>query len=104
MTVPDMRQTKQPADYIMASKRNGTLYTGVTSAPIQRVYQHKTGAIKGFSKKYGCKLFVYYEVLDRVEDAIAREKQIKAGSRASKIALIESVNPAWVDLYNTKSG
>ncbi|MGO9486482.1 MAG: GIY-YIG nuclease family protein [Rhodomicrobium sp.] len=92
---------KQPAVYIMASERNGTLYTGVTSALIQRVYQHKNGVIKGFTEKYGCKLLVYYELLDRMEDAIAREKQIKAGSRAKKIALIEGFNPRWLDLYET---
>jgi putative endonuclease len=96
-----MREIKQPAVYIMASKRNGTLYTGVTSALAQRVYQHKTGTIEGFSAKYECKLLVYYEVFDRMEDAITREKQIKAGSRAKKIALIESVNPSWADLYET---
>ncbi len=96
-----MREFKQPAVYIMASKRNGTLYTGVTSALIQRVHQHKAGAIDGFSAKYGCKHLVYYEVLDRMENAIVREKQIKAGSRARKIALIESVNPTWADLYET---
>ncbi len=96
-----MRDIRQPAVYIMASKRNGPLYTGVTSALAQRVYQHRTGAIEGFSKKYGCKLLVYYEVLDRMEDAIAREKQIKAGSRAKKIALIECLNPNWADLYES---
>ncbi len=99
-----MRVIKQPAVYIMASERNGTLYTGVTSALIQRVYQHKNGVIKGFTEKYGCKLLVYYELLDRMEDAIAREKQIKAGSRAKKIALIEGFNPRWLDLYEPKNG
>jgi len=96
-----MREIKQPAVYIMASKRNGTLYTGVTSALIQRVCQHKNGVIKGFTEKYGCKFLVYYELLDRMEDAIAREKQIKAGSRAKKLALIEGMNPRWLDLYET---
>ncbi|MFZ1108861.1 MAG: GIY-YIG nuclease family protein [Rhodomicrobium sp.] len=92
---------KQPAVYIMASKRNGTLYTGVTSALIQRVYRHKTEAAGGFSAKYGCKMLVYYELLDRMEGAIAREEQIEAGSRAKKVALIESLNPSWSDLYET---
>jgi putative endonuclease len=96
-----MREIKQPAVYILASKRNGTLYTGVTSAVARRVYQHRTGAIGGFTAKYECKLLVYYEAFDRMEDAITREKQIKAGSRAKKIALIESVNSGWVDLYET---
>ena len=85
----------------MASKRNGTLYTGVTSALIQRVYRHKTEAAGGFSAKYGCKMLVYYELLDRMEGAIAREEQIEAGSRAKKVALIESLNPSWSDLYET---
>ena len=96
-----MREIKQPAVYVLASKRNGTLYTGVTSALPKRVYEHRTGAMKGFTAKHGCKLLVYYELLDRMEDAIVREKQIKAGSRAKKIALIESVNPGWMDLYET---
>jgi len=95
----NVREVKQPAVYIMASKRNGTLYAGVTSALIQRVHQHKTESAGGFSAKYGCKVLVYYELLDRMETAIAREKQIKAGSRAKKIALIESLNPSWNDLY-----
>ncbi|MGO9546995.1 MAG: GIY-YIG nuclease family protein [Rhodomicrobium sp.] len=85
----------------MASKRNGTLYTGVTSALIKRVHEHKTDAADGFAAKYGCKLLVYYEILDRMEDAISREKQIKAGSRARKMALIESLNPDWADLFDT---
>ncbi len=84
----------------MASRRNGTLYTGVTSALIQRAHQHKTGAIPGFTAKYGCKLLVYYEIHATMESAIGREKQIKAGSRARKIALIEGMNPAWADLYD----
>ena len=96
-----MREIKLPAVYIMTNKRNGTLYTGVTSALVQRVYQHRTGAIEGFSAKYGCKLLVYYEVFDRMADAIVREKQIKAGSRAKKLALIENLNPSWADLYQT---
>jgi predicted GIY-YIG superfamily endonuclease len=96
-----MQEIKQPAVHIIANKRNGTIYTGATSALPQRVYQHKTGAIEGFSAKYECKLLVYYELFDRIEDAIAREKQIKAGLRAKKTALIESLNPNWADLYHT---
>ena len=95
-----MRDAKQPAVYIMASRRNGTLYTGVTSALIQRVHQLKTGAIPGFTAKYGCKTLVYYEIHATMENAIGREKQIKAGSRARKIALIEGLNPDWGDLYD----
>jgi putative endonuclease len=89
---------KIPVIYIMASKRNGTLYTGVTSDLIKRVYQHKNEK-KGFTCRYGCHLLVYYEIYDEMLDAIAREKQIKAGSRKKKIALIEGMNPEWLDLY-----
>jgi putative endonuclease len=95
-----MRDAMQPAVYIMASRRNGTLYTGVTSALIQRVHQHRTGAIPGFTATYGCKTLVYYEIHVTMENAIGREKQIKAGSRAKKIALIEGLNPNWADLYD----
>jgi putative endonuclease len=91
---------KQPAVYIMASKRNGTLYTGVTSDLVKRVWQHRTGAVGGFTERYGCKLLVWYEVGGEMHDAIAREKQIKAGSRAKKLALIESTNPQWRDLWD----
>ena len=90
---------KQPAVYLMASKRNGTLYTGVTSNLVRRVFEHKNDFVKGFASKYGCKMLVYYEVLENMADALAREKQIKAGSRKKKLALIESVNPGWKDLY-----
>ena len=90
---------KQPAVYIMASKRNGTLYTGVTSALIQRAWQHREGIVAGFTKRYGCKLLVWYELADTMEAAILREKQIKAGSRAKKLALIEALNPEWRDLF-----
>jgi putative endonuclease len=89
----------QPAVYIMTNKRNGTLYTGVTSNLKQRVAQHKQAIIAGFSKQYNCKLLVYYEQFDNMPDAIAREKQIKAGSRKKKLMLIESVNLQWLDLY-----
>ena len=90
---------KQPAVYIVASKRNGTLYTGVTSNLSLRIWQHREGKIAGFTTRYGCKFLVWYEYFDRMEDAIAREKQIKAGSRKAKLALIESINPTWRDLY-----
>ena len=90
---------KVPAVYIMANKKNGTLYTGVTSYLAQRVYQHKEGTFKGFSAKYNCKNLVFYEMHETMASAIAREKQIKAGSRKSKIELIESINPMWKDLY-----
>lgn len=90
---------KRPAVYIMASKKNGTLYTGVTSYLSQRIYQHKESVFKGFSEKYSCKDLVFYELHENMVSAIAREKQIKAGSRRSKIELIESINPTWRDLY-----
>ena len=92
---------KIPAVYIMTSKPKGTLYTGVTSNLVQRVYQHKEGITGGFSQRYGCKTLVYYEVGGSMEGAIFREKQIKAGSRMDKIKLIESMNPEWKDLYES---
>ncbi|WP_425363596.1 GIY-YIG nuclease family protein [Candidatus Tisiphia endosymbiont of Hybos culiciformis] len=90
---------KQPAVYIMANQKNGTLYTGVTSNLIKRVYEHKHGIIKGFSSKYKCTDLVFYEILETMDSAIAREKQIKSGSRARKLKLITIMNPEWRDLY-----
>lgn len=92
---------KQPTVYILANKRNGTLYTGVTSNLIQRVFQHKFQMTVGFSPKYDCKNLVYFESYETMEQAISREKQIKAGSRKKKLKLIESMNPEWIDLYET---
>jgi putative endonuclease len=89
----------QPAVYIMASGRNGTLYTGVTSNLPQRVWQHREGITVGFTQRYGCKMLVWYEMAETMEVAIAREKQAKAGSRAKKLALITGFNPDWQDLY-----
>ena len=91
---------KQPCVYIVASRRNGTLYTGVTSNLPQRAHQHREGMLPGFTARYGCKTLVWYELHSRMEDAIAREKQVKAGSRRKKLALIESLNPDWRDLYD----
>jgi putative endonuclease len=91
---------KRPAVYIMANKRNGTLYTGVTSDLVKRVYQHKNNIILGFSNRYDSKLLVYYELHEDMLSAIAREKRIKGGSRKKKIALIEGINRQWVDLYS----
>ena len=90
----------QPAIYIMASKRNGTLYTGVTSQLLQRAWQHRNSLIDGFSKRYGCKLLVWFEQAETMKAAILLEKQIKAGSRADKLALIEGMNPDWRDLFD----
>jgi putative endonuclease len=86
------------AVYIMASSRNGTLYTGVTSALIDRVRQHKLGAYDGFTRTYGCKRLVWYEAHAIMLDAIGREKRIKRWRREWKLALIEAQNPEWRDL------
>ncbi len=91
---------KQPAVYIVTSKRNGTLYTGVTSNLTQRISEHKDGIRGGFTKKYGCKTLVFYELHETMESAILREKQIKAGSRKKKLELIEKQNTQWEDLYD----
>lgn len=91
---------KCPAVYIMASGRNGTLYTGVTSSLVHRVWQHREGIGGGFTSKYGCKILVWYELHASMPDAITREKQIKAGKRADKLKLIESTNPRWRDLFD----
>ena len=85
--------------YIMTNQKNGTLYVGVTSDLLKRVYEHKNNLFEGFTQKYGLKSLVYYEIFDEITIAIIREKQIKAGSRAKKILLIESVNKVWDDLY-----
>ena len=90
---------KQPAVYIMASTRNGTLYTGVTSNLVKRAYEHKNSLLGGFSKDHNCKLLAFFEIHETMESAIMREKQIKAGSRKAKLQLIESINPDWHDLY-----
>ena len=92
---------REPAVYILSNKKNGTLYTGVTSNLEQRMSQYKAGSIDGFSKQYGCNLLVYFERFDTMEYAILREKQIKDGPRKRKIALIEKMNPTWNDLYLT---
>jgi len=91
---------KQPAVYIMASRRNGTLYTGVTSNLARRAFEHREGAIAGFTGRYRCKLLLWYELHDTMIGAIAREKQIKGGSRRKKLALIEASNPSWRDLFD----
>ena len=92
---------KQPCVYIVASGRNGTLYTGVTSDLPRRAFEHRDGQVKGFSQKYGCKSLVWYDAHATMQDAIAREKQIKAGNRLRKLQLVESLNPDWADLYDT---
>jgi putative endonuclease len=92
---------KQPCVYILASQRNGTLYTGVTSDLIKRVWEHKNDQAEGFTKKYAVHLLVYFEQYEDMNAAITREKQIKKWNRAWKLRLIEEKNPNWKDLYET---
>ncbi len=94
-----MKRDFQPAVYIMANKRNGTIYVGVTSNLPVRAAQHREGAIGGFTKRYGCKLLVWFEMHSTMEYATLREKQLKGGSRNRKLALIENVNPQWKDFF-----
>ena len=90
---------KVTAVYMLANRRNGTLYTGVTSNLVRRVGEHRDGHIPGFTKRYGCKHLVWYEVHDLVSQAIYREKSIKSYRRQNKINLIEAENPDWRDLW-----
>ena len=90
---------RQPAIYILANQRNGTLYTGVTGNLVRRVWQHKSKLVNGFSRRFGLDRLVYYELFDDMSAAISREKQLKAGSRKRKLDLIETLNPYWRDLY-----
>ena len=90
---------KIPSVYIITNQKNGTLYTGVTSNLQKRIYEHKNNLIPGFASKYGCNMLVYYEIFEEMYDAIAREKQIKAGSRDKKFQLIANFNSEWKDLY-----
>ena len=92
---------KQPAVYILASKRNGTLYVGVTSDLVKRVGEHRDEIFEGFTKKHGIHRLVYFELFADMPSAIAREKAIKKWRRAWKLELIEKENPAWVDLWNS---
>ena len=96
-----MKHDKKGYVYILFNKRNGTLYTGVTSDLVKRVYEHKQKMVESFSSKYGTDKLGYYEVSESIASAIEREKQIKGGSRKKKTALIESINPEWIDLYET---
>ena len=90
---------KQYFVYILASKRNGTLYIGVTNDLLRRVQEHKTGAVEGFSKRYGLSMLVHYEQTEGVQGALMREKQLKKWERKWKLRLIEETNPDWKDLY-----
>jgi|HubBroStandDraft_1064217.scaffolds.fasta_scaffold00626_18 putative endonuclease len=90
---------KQPAVYITASRRNGTLHTGPTSNLVQRAHQPREGSIPGFTARYGCKLPVRHEVHETMQSAVPCRKQIKGGSRGTKLALIEALDPNWHDLF-----
>ena len=91
---------KLPCVYILASKRNGTLYLGVTSNLVQRIWQHKNDFVEGFTKRYGVHTLVWFEPHESMESAIAREKAIKEWNRVWKLELIEKVNPTWRDFYD----
>jgi putative endonuclease len=90
--------------YILASRRNGTLHVGVTSDLVRRVHQHRNGLTEGFVSKYGVHRLVYYEVHDRIDDAIRREKAMKKWRRQWKLKLIEAHNPEWLNLYPALTG
>ena len=92
---------KQPCVYLLASRRNGTLYVGVTSDLIKRIWEHKNHVVAGFTQKYGVGKLVWYEPHASMESAIQREKAIKEWKRAWKMNLIEKTNPEWVDLFET---
>jgi putative endonuclease len=90
--------------YILASRRHGTLYVGVTGDLVRRVFEHRSGLVEGFSRKYGVKTLVWFETTESIEAAIVREKQIKKWHRAWKIELIERSNPTWRDLFPEITG
>ena len=90
---------KQPCVYILANERRGTLYTGVTSDLLCRIWQHKNDSAESFTKRYGIHTLVWYESHETMESAIAREKSIKSWRRVWKLELIEKGNPTWRDLY-----
>lgn len=92
---------KQPAVYVLASKRNSTLYVGVTSDLIKRVWEHKNNVVKGFTERYSVHQLVWYELHETMESAIRKEKMLKNWKRVWKLELIERSNPNWQDLYET---
>ena len=92
---------KQPTVYILASKRNGTLYIGVTSDLLKRIWEHKNNRVEGFTKRYGVDQLVWHELHESMEPAIQREKRLKEWKRKWKLELIERSNPNWQDLYHT---
>ncbi len=91
----------QPAVYILASQKNGTLYIGVTCNLVQRIWQHKNDLVEGFTKRYGIHMLVYYELHSDINSAITREKQLKKWNREWKLGLIAQNNPQWQDLWPT---
>jgi len=93
-----VHQDFQPCVYLLASKRNGTLYVGVTSNLLARIHQHRTGAVRGFTREYAVKQLVWFEQHATMDSAITREKRIKKWNRAWKLQLIEAENPDWRDL------
>jgi putative endonuclease len=95
---------KQPAVYILASQRNGTLYTGVTSDLIKRIWQHREGVVEGFTQCHEVKTLVWYEIHAAMESAIMREKTLKKWNRVWKLELIEERNPCWIDLWPEING
>ena len=92
---------RQPCVYILASKRNGTLYIGVTSDLMGRVWEHKNDLVEGFTKKYGVHQLMYFEMLEDMASAKKKEKELKKWNRDWKIQLIEKDNPEWRDLYDS---
>ena len=99
--IQESAMNKQPAVYILASKRNGTLCIGVTSNLIKRIWEHKNNLVEGFTERYGVHNLVWCEAHASMESAIQREKQLKEWNRRWKMRLIESANPNWEDLYHT---
>ena len=95
---------RQPCVYLLASKRNGTLYVGVTSNLVRRVWEHKQHIVEGFTEKHGVDRLVWYEVHDTIVSAISREKAIKNWKRSWKIKVIEQMNPQWRDLFDDLVG
>ena len=93
--------TKQPVLYILTNRKKATLYTGMTSNLPRRIYEHRIGAVPGFTRKYGLKKLVYYELHSTLEDVALREKRLKRWHRDWKIELIEKMNPEWNDLYDS---
>ena len=95
-----MKMKRHPAVYILTNHTNTVLYIGVTSNPVKRVWEHKQKFVEGFTSNYHLYKLIYYEILDSMENAIQREKQLKRWSRKKKGSLIERLNPEWMDLYD----